>query len=402
MDHRDNERDDAPPPGTPLTGDGGALPRFAPSQVMPRTVVTIFFTLLALVVGLFLLWQLRQIARWVFIALFLAVALNPAVDWLQRHRVRRGVAIGIVYLLVLLFFVALGALVLPPLVSQVRDLTNFVIDTFQQPGGFSKALADLANRYGLTGYVDTLRQQARDLPVGITNITGPLLTVTRGVVSSITAFISILLLTFFLLLDGKGFAEAGLRLFSTSQRPRLRRLLGQSSQAVYGYITGNLFISLICGVGIFVVLTILRMPYAVALALVVALLDLLPLVGATLGAVAVVLVGLAVDPVKGVIILVYFLIYQQVENNVIQPLVYGRSVHLHPLAVFLAVLAGGTLLGILGALLAIPIAEIIRLLGAEWFASRARATGGEMHGTEDETPVAEVAADAAGNPRRAG
>lgn len=386
-----------PPPGTPMTGAGGALPRFAPSQVTPRTVVVVFFTLTALLAGLFLFWQLRQIVRWTVIAIFLAVALNPVVNRLAQRGIKRVIAVGIAYVVVLLLFIGLGALVLPPLVDQVQGLVAYVIDLFQQPGGINKAIQDRADRYGLGGYLATLRDQVQSLPVGVSNVTKPLLAVTKSVVSSITALLSILLLTFFLLLDGERFVEGGLHLFATAQRPRMRRLLAQSSKAVYGYIGGNLFISLIAGVAAFIVLTILRIPYAVALALVVALFDLLPLVGATFASLVVVLVAFFIDPVKGLILLGYFLIYQQIENNFLQPIVYGRSVRLHPLAVFLAILVGGQLLGILGALLAIPVAEIIRLLGAEWFASRARETGGEVHDIKEETPIDEVAADAAGD-----
>ena len=139
------------------------------------------------------------------------------------------------------------------------------------------------------------------------------------------------------------------------------------------------------------------MPYAVALALVVALFDLIPLIGGTLGAAVVVLVALFVSPVTAGILAVFFLVYQQIENNVLQPTVYGRSVSLHPLAIFLAVLAGGQLLGILGALLAIPIAEIIRILGADWLAGRAIETGGTAHGPYADVPIERATADAAGS-----
>jgi predicted PurR-regulated permease PerM len=393
---------DTPSARTPITGEGGILPRFAPSQVTPRTVVVVFFTLLALAGGCYLFWQLRQIVRWTFIALFLAVALNPAVAWLERRRMQRGLAIGIVYLLLLLFFAALAALIAPPLVDQTQALVGYIRASFQRPEGAGSILRDLANRVGLGAYVDTLVQQIQSLPLSLSNISGPLLSVTRGVVSSVSAFLSILLLTFFFLLDGERFVSAGLLLFAEAQRPRMRRVLEQSAQSVYGYVSGNLFISLICGVGVFLVLTILGLPYAVPLALLVAILDLLPLVGATLGAIVVVLVGVFFSPVKGAIALTYFIVYQQIENNVLQPLVYGRSVRLHPLVVFLAVLAGSQLLGILGALLAIPVADVIRIIGAEWFASRAQAKGGVVHGTQEETPIDVVAADAIDNARDGG
>lgn len=391
-------RDQTPDPkaGTSITDSGGALPRPRQLQVTPRTVVVILVTTLALLGALYLLWELRQIVRWCVIAAFLAVALNPLVDWLDRRHLPRVAAILLVYLALFLFLVGLAAVVLPPLIDQLKALAGFIMNLVREPRGAYHDLQDLANRYGLGGYLDTLRSQVSALPGRLTIAVAPLLSVTLGVLGSVTALLSILLVTFFLLLDGKRFIEAGLYLFAPHQRPRLRRLLGQSAGAISGYITGNVTISLIAGVAAFVVLEILRMPYAVALALVVSLFDLVPLIGATLGALVVVIVGLFVSPLTGGILAVYFLIYQQVENNVLQPLVYGRSVHLHPMAVFLAALAGAQLLGILGALLAIPVAEIIRILGTEWLASRAQSTGGSAHDPQDGTPVDQVVADAAG------
>jgi predicted PurR-regulated permease PerM len=207
----------------------------------------------------------------------------------------------------------------------------------------------------------------------------------------------VLLLTFFLLKDGERFVEAGLNLVPETTRLSLRRVLEESARAVSNYITGNLLISLVAGVTVYVVMLILGMPYAITLALAVAILDLIPLVGATLGAVIVILVALFINPVWALILLIYFLVYQQVENNFLQPLIYGRSVHLPPLVVFLAVLIGAQLLGILGALLAIPVAEMIRIALVEWLAARARRTSGTPPSAETAAPVDEVVAEAAGS-----
>lgn len=353
----------------------GLLPPMAPSQVRPRTVLVIIFTVLAVAAGLYLLWELRQVVRWVAIAIFLAVALKPAVDWLQRRRIPRSVAVLLVYVVFLAIVAGLGALIVPPLVAQVQALIDVLVRNFQQPGGIERTLQDFADRYGLSPYLSGLREQIQALPKSLNVAAAPLLAVTRGIIGSVTAMLSILLLTFFLLLDGARFIEGGLRLFPGRQRPRLRRLLQQSARAVYGYISGNLAISLIAGVTAFVAMTILSVPFTIPLALIVALLDLIPLVGATLGAVIVIIVGFVVSPLIGIILIAYFVIYQQIENNVLQPLVYGRSVHLHPLVIFLAVLAGGELLGILGALLAIPVAEIIRISLSEWLSWRAEKAG---------------------------
>src|SRR4051794_34901123 len=162
----------------------GPLPPMAPSQVRPRTVLVIIFTVLVVVAGLYLLWELRQVVRWMVIAIFLAVALNPAVDWLQRRHIRRSVAVLLVYLAFVLVVIGLGALVVPPLVVQVQALIDAVVGVFQQPGGLDRMLTDLANRYGLGSYLTTLRDQAKALPGSLNAAAGPLLAVTRGIIGS--------------------------------------------------------------------------------------------------------------------------------------------------------------------------------------------------------------------------
>jgi predicted PurR-regulated permease PerM len=164
--------------------------------------------------------------------------------------------------------------------------------------------------------------------------------------------------------------NAGVGLFPEVHQPLVRRLLSQSAGAISGYITGNLAISVICGITTFIVLLLLGMPYAAPLALLVAVLDLIPLVGATLGGALLVVVGLFVEPWKAVVLLVYIVVYQQVEGSVLQPLVYSKAVQLNGLVILIALLVGGQLLGIPGALLAIPVAEIIRIVVTELLAYR--------------------------------
>ena len=191
-----------------------------------------------------------------------------------------------------------------------------------------------------------------------------------SVAGMIAALATVLTLTFFLLLGSERYVNAGVGLFPERHQPLVRRLLSRSAGAISGYITGNLAISVICGITTFIVLLILGMPYAAPLALLVAVLDLIPLVGATLGGALLVIVGLFVEPWKAVVLLVYIVVYQQVEGNVLQPLVYSKAVQLNGLVILIALLVGGQLLGIPGALLAIPVAEIIRIVVTELVAYR--------------------------------
>src|SRR5262249_39275905 len=153
--------------------------------------------------------------------------------------------------------------------------------------------------------------------------------------------------------------------------PRWQRVGSEVYRTVGGYVTGNLFISVIAGVSTGVVLGITGVPFAIALGLLVAILDLIPLAGATIGAIVVVLVALAAQGVTvAVIVAVFFIIYQQVENHLLQPLVYGRTVQLSPLAVLVSVLIGAELAGVLGALAAIPVAGALQVLLLDWRRNR--------------------------------
>lgn len=378
-----------PPKPDRAEGQDGAWPRYPPSQVRPRTVAVVILTAVVVVSSLYLLWQLRHIVVWLVIALFLAAALDPYVTWLQQRRIKRSLAILLAYVGLLVVAVGLVALVLPALISEVQALIGFVTALAQHPGGWIESLEDTASRYGLGSLVDALVAQLSELPERLAQLVERFLLSAGGLLVGasdfVVAFITILVIAFFLLLESERFVDAGLRLFDEPQRPRVRRILERSARAVSGYITGNLTISLICGVGVYVVLLLLGMPYAAALALIVAVLDLIPFIGAPLGGAMLVVISLFIDPLDSLILLAYFVVYKLVEDYILTPVIYSRSVQLHPLAIFLAILAGGVLYGIVGALLAIPIAEIIRILGGEWLAARTQ-QGRESKGEPGKCP----------------
>jgi predicted PurR-regulated permease PerM len=364
------------PTTTPTPSEEGVVwVRFAPSQVV-RTIVIALLSAAVVLGALFLLWQVRTIIGWAVLALFLAAVLNPAVNWLERHRIKRSIGIVLTYLGVVVGLLLIAGIFVPVVVSEIRDLIDFIVAVSQSPGGATEYLRSLLEQLGLGSLFNTLSERLADLPSQLGAWAKTLLLSAGGLAVSAATFVSalvtILTLTFFLLLNPEGFMNVGLRLFAEPQRPRVRRLLDQSAGAISGYITGNLAISFICGVLTFIVLLVLGMPYPAALALLVALLDLIPLVGATLGGALLVVVGLFVSPLTAIILLVYVLVYQQVEGSVLQPLVYSRAVQLNALLIFVAVLVGAALMGIPGALLAIPVAEIIRIVVTDLVAHRSR------------------------------
>ena len=371
-----------PKPETTPTEPNASMPsqdvgwaRASTSQVV-RTVATALLTTAVVLVALFLLWQVRTFIGWFVIALFLAAVLNPAVNWLQRrHRLmKRPLAIGLTYLGVLVALLLVVGIFVPVLVDQINGFIKFVTTAANAPEGPTEYLKGLAKDSGLGGLVqrfadqiDELRKQLGGLLRGLFSSTGQ---IAVGAAGFLAALATVLTLTFFLLLGSERYVNTGVGLFAERHQPLVRRILGRAAGAVSGYVSGNLAISVICGVTTFVVLLILGMPYAAPLALLVAVLDLIPLVGATLGGALLVIVGLFVEPWKAVVLLIFVLVYQQVESNFLQPMVYSQAVQLNGLVILIALLVGGQLLGIPGALLAIPVAEIIRILVTEILAYR--------------------------------
>jgi predicted PurR-regulated permease PerM len=349
-----------------------------------RLVLVVLLTTLSVLLAIWLLYRLQTIVVWSIVALFLAVALGPAVDWLARHRVPRALAVLIMYLVLLIVFAAVGALVVPPLVQQATQLVH----ALQQPGGLSAEAHRVAGPLGLDGLVNTLRPQLDAIPGQLAGLINLLPTVTAGTLSTLTAVLSVAVLGFFFLHDGAGVVESALRLLPDAHRPMVRRLLDGSTRAISSYIRGNLAISGLAGVSVLAGMIVLGIPYALPLAVLVAVIDLIPMVGVTLGAVPVVLAALTISPVKALILLAYIIVYQQIESNVLNPLIYGRNDQLPALTVFLAFLAGSLLWGMLGALIAIPAANIIRSIVREVLASRPVKTAVPAGAVPEERPAA--------------
>jgi predicted PurR-regulated permease PerM len=338
----------------------------------PQTVFAVLGILLAVGVVLYVLWVARHVLSWLLIALFLTLALNPAVEALQRRGVkRRGAAAGITFLLALAAIAGLAALFIPTLVDQVNNFANKVPDYVRDLTHGRGRLGFLETRYHI---VERVKDAVKSGGVGrLTVGAGAALTITKSVITAVVATVTIAFMTFFMLLEGPVWMERIYGLVPEAQQPRWRRVGHDIYRTVGGYVTGNLFISLIAGVSSGIVLWLTGVPFAVALGLLVALLDLIPLAGATIAAIVVVLVAIAASGATAAIIVgVFFIVYQQLENHLIQPLVYGRTVQLSPLAVLVSVLIGAQIAGVLGALGAIPVAGALQVLIVDWRQQRAR------------------------------
>ena len=334
-----------------------------------RTVLSLLVIIISVAVVLEVIWIARHVLTWIAISLFLALALNPAVEWLQRRGLkRRGAAAAVAYLLALGFVVAIGFTFVPTLVHQVNDFVNKLPDYAHDVTHGRGRLGFLETKYHIQ---ERIRKAVSDGgATKVLGLSGVALSVAKSVISIVVATVTILFMTYFMLLEGPKWVERGFGLLPEPSRPRWRNVGHQIYRTVGGYVTGNLLISLIAGSLTTIVLLILGVPYAVALGLIVAILDLIPLAGATIAAILIGTVAFIHSIPAGIIVVVFFILYQQVENHLLQPLVYGRTVQLSPLVVLISILIGAELAGILGALGAIPVAGSIQVVINDWLAHR--------------------------------
>src|SRR5215217_5514686 len=313
--------------------------------------------------------------RWVFAALFLWLALVPAVDLIESIRIRgrhpfpRWLAIHLVYVLGLGIFVFLVLQVVPPIIREFEDLGSKVpgyVHDFKHWANQNPQFQDLNSKYDITG---ALTSQASSIPskLGAAADVGSL---TVSILEHLLAVITVLALTFFLLLDGRLQGDRLLQRFEPETAERLRRIATRIAGVVKAYVSVNLMLAIAAGVFTWLALEILGVDLAVTMGVIVGFLDLMPLIGLTIGGVFVAIVAAFHDFPKSLIIwAILFVVYQQIQDRVIQPLLYRSAVQIHPAVAILAILVGAELAGVLGALLAIPTAATIGVLideGMRW------------------------------------
>lgn len=341
-----------------------ATPEDRVVTVRARTVLSVLGIAVLVGLGLLLVLLAWRVLMWILIAALLAAALNPAVEWLERRRMNRPLAATAVFLVALLVVSGIGYLVIPPVVSQVTDFVNAVPGFVDDLTAGRGPLGWLQERYQI---VDRIEEAIQEQGVGgILGLGGPALDIVRSVVTAVVGVITVVFLTYFMLLEGPRTVSGVLGLLPEQARPRVERVGYEIYRTISGYVTGNLVISLIAGVLATILLYAVGSDYAIALGLLVAILDLVPLAGATIAAIVVTtVVFIETDWVRALVVLGFFIAYQQFENHILQPLVYGRTVQLSPLVVLCAVLIGAQLAGVLGALLAIPVAGSLLAVARE-------------------------------------
>ncbi|MGI8594734.1 MAG: AI-2E family transporter [Solirubrobacteraceae bacterium] len=296
-------------------------------------------------------------------SLLLALALNPAVDFFQHRGLNRGLAVGAVYVLAIMVLGLLGLVFIPPLVDQG---TRFV-------QAIPELLADLTEGQGPLGFLErnyhvVERVQVAVADQRITELTGsaaPALSVVKGLATTVVGVVVIAFLTLFMLLEGPDWQRRLTELVPPKISSRVERIGAGIYKAVSGFVTGNLLVSFLSGVVTTVVLLVVGVPYALPLGLFVAIIEVVPYLGPTVATVVVTAVALAQGWVPALIVFLLLLVYHLVEGYTLRPIIVGRALKLSPLAVLIAILLGTEVAGLLGALVAIPIAGSIQVVVTE-------------------------------------
>jgi predicted PurR-regulated permease PerM len=342
--------------------------------------------------------EVRTTIRWLLAGIFLALALSPLVDLVERARVRgrslpRWLAILVAYLLFFLVFGFIVLNVIPPIVREIEQLGSQLpayVKDFESWAENNQQFADLNDKYDIT---KLLTQEASQLPARLGDAAGAAKDVSVGVLNNLVEAIVVLTLSYFLLLDGGSQFDRAVSRLKAPHRQRVRDTGVRIAQIVRAYVSVNLTLAALAGVFTWLSLELLGVELAVPLAVLVAIFDLVPLIGFTIGGLLVAVVAALHDfPTALIIWAALFLVYQQLQDRVIQPIFYRSAVRIHPVVAIVVVLAGAQLAGILGALLAIPIAASLGVVYDELWPS----VEGSEPGTEASAGSGEPAPSAVG------
>lgn len=345
-------------------------------------------------------WTVRQVLLLVVIAFVLAIGLDPGVRFFERRlKMKRGLATAAIMVSVLIFLGGFLAIIVPPIADEVQDFAKKVpqyVEDLQSSEGF---LGDLEARFNLAERVQELSD---DIPALAQSSLSGVLGFTRRVGGALFSLLTVLVLLIYFMASMPRLEDGLSYLFPHDKRKEYRELMNKATEKIGGYVSGQLTVCLVAGVVGFIAFLIIGLPFPAALAMLVAITTLIPSVGGLIGSILVVLVGLFNGLGTALIALVYVLVYQQVENYVISPRIMKKAVDLSPAAVLISVLIGGSLLGFVGALLALPLAAAAKVVFHDlWLRDRKEGTSRRRTPRRRRPPAPKPAAPEPARPKAA-
>ena len=329
----------------------------------PRALIRYALAGLALTAGL--TWGAylsRGVLLLIYVSVLMAIGLAPVVAYMERRagRLPRWVAILLIYLVFVALIAGLAVLVIPPMVEQARGLWSALPQMLHQGQQW------LVDR-GLLARELSLQEAVEQSPIGGSDAVGTVVGAIWGFLGGLFGFLTILILSFYLLLDSNRFARTFVRLFPRPERPRVEVACRRVSGKVSAWLGGQLLLAGIIGGTAALALFLMGVPYFYVLALIAGIGEMIPIIGPVLAAIPAIAVAFTVSPTMAFGVAVFFLVQQQVENHVLVPKVMEQQVGVSAAAVIVALLLGGSLLGVVGAILAVPTIAILQVMFEEVF-----------------------------------
>lgn len=322
-----------------------------------------FIKIILIVLLLVFLFLLQDVLLMVFVAIVIAAAINPLVSWLHKRRIPRAISILFIYILFLGFLVLMITLLVPPIASQIRQLSDLLPQYFKEVSG---RFVDL-EKYDL---IQPLQNILKSLGGRLAEAGGGILTTLSSIFGSILSVIVVIVLSFYFALKEEGTKKFIKAIIPKRYQPYVIDLVSRIEFKIGRWLRGQLVLCLSIGILIFVGLSILRVDYALVLALLAGILEIIPIIGPVIAALPAIFLAFMQSPLLAVFVIVLYLVVQQLENHILAPKIMQKAVGLDPIVIILVLLIGGKLAGILGVILAVPVATAISVFIHDIFEER--------------------------------
>ena len=318
---------------------------------------------LLVLLALWFLFVIRDIIAIMFVSIILGAALNPVVDRITEAGIPRAVVIALAYLLILGGLGAIVYFIIPPMIEQLRQLAERLPTYFDS---FTAIIDGLRNLGGQDTLTTTQPQDFNAITNFLNNLSTNIFNTTKGFIGGFTAMLTVFILTLYLLLDEDGIKKFFVALLPVKQKTQIQNIAHKVGMGLGSWFRGQLLLGLIVGIVVYIGLAILEVPYALTLAILAGVLELIPVVGPIISAIPAILIALSTSPSSALMVAIFYVLVQELENKFLVPKVMQKTVGLHPVTIIIVLLIGAKLMGLLGILLAVPVTTMIYIILKEW------------------------------------
>ncbi len=321
------------------------------------------FKILAVLLGLWFLFVVRDVMAIIFVSIIVAATLSPIIDRMAKNKIPRVLTILMMYLFIIAFLGALVYLILPPVITQLRQLADQLPNYFSYFNNFINNLREFGIQNHLISDSQSSLNTVSDF---LNNFTNNIFNTTKGFISGFTAVLAIFVLNLYLLLDENGIKKFFVTLLPVKQKKQIVTIANKVGSGLGAWLRGQFILGIIVGVLVYTGLVIIGVPYALTLALLAGILEIIPIIGPIISAIPAILIALSISPTMALVVTGFYILVQELENKLLVPKVMQHSVGLHPVTIIIVLLIGAKLMGVLGILLAVPVTSVIYIILKEW------------------------------------